>query len=249
METIRRDFDSQLKQLDDLVLRMGSLVVSMLGDAMQALITQDETLAQQVRTRDDLANELDDEIESFSMRLLALQCPVASDLRRIASALKVVTDLERVGDYATDIAGCAINLLDEPYFSPLEDIPEMGRIVIGMIQDALRTYVNRDIVFGKQVRDRDKEVDRIHKRVHGQLLEWMQKEPRFIRQASELLFVTRYLERLGDHTKNVIERVAYAETGSRWPWRADEWKAARAAEKAAAAAEPDTLPGDIDHED
>lgn len=224
MDTLRRDFDVQLRQLEDLVLRMGSFVVEMLHDAMEALITQNEVLARDVRARDKLANSLDEEIEQASIRLLALQSPVASDLRRIASALKVTTDLERVGDYASDIARCAIRLVGEPYFAPLEDIPAMGRIVESMIQDALKTYANRDVVFGKQVRDRDKQVDEIYRRVHEQILQRMEQEPALVRQASELLFVARYLERLGDHTKNVIERVAYAETGSRWPWRSEEWK-------------------------
>jgi phosphate transport system protein len=215
-----------MQRLDENVLRMGSFVVTMLHDAMQALATQDEALAREVRQRDELANQFDDDIEQAAMRLLALQHPVASDLRRIACALKSVTDLERVGDYATDIAHCAIHLAGEPYFAPLEDIPEMGRVVQSMIQDALKTYATRDIVFGKQVRDRDKQVDRLYKRVHAQLLEWMTQEPPVIRQAAELLLAARYLERLGDHTKNVIERVAYAETGSRWPWRSEEWKQA-----------------------
>lgn len=232
VETVRHDFRTQMEHLDDMVLRMGSLVVAMLHDAMDALARQDERLAREVRKRDEVANQLDDEIEQAAMRLLALQQPVAGDLRRIAAALKAVTDLERVGDYATDIARCAIHLVGEPYLAPLEDIPEMGRLVEGMIQDTLRTYVSRDVVFGKQVRDRDKQVDKIYKRVHAQLLEWMEREPRFIRQASELLFVARYLERLGDHTKNIIERIAYAETGSRWPWRSIEWKQAHPKEPA-----------------
>lgn len=245
METLRYEFDRQMQQLDDSVLRMGSFVVAMLHDAMHALVTQDEALAREVRKRDELANQFDDEIERAAMRLLALQHPVAGDLRRIVAALKIVTDLERLGDYATDIARCAINLVGEPYFSPLEDIPYMGQLVEGMIHDALNTYVSRDVVFGKQVRDRDKEIDRVYKRVHGQILEWMDREPQVIRQASELLFVARYLERLGDHTKNVIERVAYAETGSRWPWRSDEWKQARRAEDET----PPRAPSDsVDHE-
>ncbi len=248
MTSIRSDFDAQLARLDDSVLRMGAFVVAMLHDAMEALVRQDETLAREVRRRDKLANQFDDEIEQTSMRILALQQPVARDLRRVASALKAVTNLERVGDYASDIARCAIRLVDEPHFAPLEDIPEMGRIVEEMIRDALKTYVSRDVVFGKSVRDRDKEVDRIYKRVYGQLLDWMQREPRVVRQASELMFVARYLERLGDHTKNIIERIAYAETGSRWPWRSEEWERLHSAEPSEpSAAEP---PEDaVDHED
>lgn len=246
VDTLRHEFETQMQQLDESVLRMGSFVVAMLYDAMRALETQDEALAREVRKRDELANQFDDEIEQAAMRLLALQHPVAGDLRRIVAALKAVTDLERVGDYATDIARCAIHLVDEPYFAPLEDIPYMGRLVESMIQDALKTYSTRDIVFGKQVRDRDKEVDRVYKRVYGQILEWMEREPRVIRQASELLFVARYLERLGDHTKNVIERVAYAEMGSRWPWRSEAWKEARRAEKEAL---PPEASDSVDHEE
>ena len=236
-----------MRQLDDRVLRMGSFVVAMLHDAMQALATQDETLAREVRRRDELANQLDDEIEQAAMRLLALQHPVAGDLRRIACALKAVTDLERIGDYATDIARCAINLVGEPYFTPLEDIPEMGRVVESMIQDALRTYATRDIVFGKKVRDRDKEVDRLYKTVYAQLLDWMARESRLVPQAAQLLLTARYLERLGDHAKNVIERVAYAETGSRWPWRAEEWKQAHP--KDGSAPPPEAPEDTVDHEE
>jgi len=247
MTSIRSDFDDQLAKLDDTVLRMGAFVVGMLHDAMDALVRQDEELAREVRRRDKLANQFDDEIEQAAMRLLALQQPVARDLRRVASVLKAVTNLERVGDYASDIARCAIRLVGEPHFAPLEDIPEMARIVEGMIRDALKTYVSRDVVFGKAVRDRDKEVDRIYKRVHGQLLDWMQREPGVVHQASELMFVARYLERLGDHTKNIIERIAYAETGSRWPWRSDEWKAQHGKKAAESELEP---PEDaVDHED
>ncbi|MBP8951765.1 MAG: phosphate signaling complex protein PhoU [Armatimonadetes bacterium] len=248
MDSVRHTFDVELEKLDGTVLRMGEFVASMLHDAMDALVRQDEALARNVRDRDEVANQLDDEIEQSAMRLLALQQPVASDLRRVASVLKATTDLERVGDYASDIAQCAMRLAGDPYFAPLEDIPEMGRIVEGMIRDALKTYVTRDVVFGKSVRDRDKEVDRIYKRVYSQLLEWMEREPRVVHQASEMMFVARYLERLGDHTKNIIERIAYAETGSLRPWRTEEWKREHGA--------PPTEPGpeetpeeQVDHEE
>lgn len=226
MDSLRPDFDAQLERLDATVLNMGSLVTGMLHDAMQSLVAQDATLAREVRQRDALANQFDDEIEETSIRLLALQCPVGSDLRRVSSALKVITDLERVGDYATDIAKCALALADQPYVTPLEDIPLMGRLVEQMIHGALKAYSSRDLVFGKQVRDEDKEIDRVYKRVFEDLMGWLEREPRQARQAAQLLLVARYLERLGDHTKNIIERVAYAETGMRRPWRDPEWRAA-----------------------
>jgi phosphate transport system protein len=226
MDSLRPDFEAQLERLGATVLNMGSLVTGMLHDAMQSLVAQDATLAREVRKRDALANQLDDEIEETSIRLLALQCPVGGDLRRISSALKVITDLERVGDYATDIAKSTLALSDQPFVKPLEDIPLMGRLVEQMIHDALKAWSSRDVVFGKQVRDEDKEIDRVYKRVFEDLMGWLEREPAQARQAAQLLLVARYLERLGDHTKNIIERVAYAETGMRRPWRNAEWRAA-----------------------
>lgn len=229
MATVRREFSAQLLNLQECVIRMGGFVEAMLHDAMQALVTQDAALAREVRKRDAQANELDDEIETAAVRLLALQHPMAGDLRVVASALKIVTDLERLGDYACDICKCAIALAKAPLFVSLEDIPRMGEVVEGMIHDALGTFVSRDVVLGKQIRDRDREVDQLYRRVFAQLVEWMEREPEVIPQAVQLLLVARYLERLGDHTKNLIERVAYMETGSRWPWRSEEWKRAGAA--------------------
>ena len=247
MESLRPDFDEELQRLDAAVLNMGSLVTGMLHDAMQSLIAQDVKLAREVRERDALANQFDDDIEDASVRLLALQHPVAGDLRRVTSALKVITDLERVGDYATDIAKCTIAVAGQEYFKPLEDLPEMGRIVEGMLHDALKVYAGRDVVFGKQVRDRDKEVDRIYKRVFSDIIGWMERESSVVPQAAQLLLVARYLERLGDHIKNVIERLAYAETGSRRPWRSAEWKRAHGP---AAADEPPLHEAEqVDHEE
>lgn len=241
MAGVRSELDSQLRELVQSVLEMGSFVEAMLRDAMRALETQDAALAREVRRRDQHANDFDASIEEAAIRLLALQCPLARDLRTVASGLKVVTDLERIGDYASDIAKVAMWLAEEPYFVPLEDIPRMGQIAVGMVHDGLSTYVSRHIVFGKQVRDRDREMDRTYKRVHGQILDWMRREPATIFQAMNLLLVARYLERIGDHAKNIIERVAYMETGSRWPWRSPEWKQAHGASTA--------VDDDLDQED
>jgi phosphate transport system protein len=232
LELLRPEFDDELRGLQDRVLRMGAFVETMLRDAMRALVTQDADLARAVRKRDASANEFDAEIETAAIRLLALQHPLAGDLRVVASALKIVTDLERVGDYACDIAKCAVALAGRPLFAPLEDLPRMGEVVEAMIHDALGTFVSRDVVAGKGVRDRDREVDRLYKRVFGQLVEWMAREPTVVPQAVQLLLAARYLERLGDHAKNLIERVAYMETGSRWPWRSEEWKQAHGREDA-----------------
>jgi len=226
LETLRSDFSEQMDRLDSSILHMASLVSSMLADAMQSLVEQNVELAADVRRRDADVNQLDDEIEGASIRLLALQHPVAGDLRRITSALKVITDLERVGDYACDIAKCTIACAGAPYFKPLEDLPAMARVVEGMLLDAVESYAARDVVRGKLARDRDAEVDRLYKRVFADILDWMGREPSVIPQGAQLLLAARYLERLGDHVKNIVERLAYAETGSRRPWRTPEWKQA-----------------------
>jgi phosphate transport system protein len=219
-----------MQRLDAAVLHMGSLVAAMLHDAMASLVSQDVELAAEVRDRDARVNQLDEEIEGASIRLLALQHPVAGDLRRITSALKVITDLERVGDYATDIAKCTIACAGRPYFKPLEDLPEMARVVEGMLSDVVKSWADRDVESGKQVRDRDKMVDRLYQRVLADIIGWMEREPHVVAQGAQLLLVARYLERLGDHIKNVVERLAYAETGFRRPWRTEEWKLTHRAE-------------------
>lgn len=232
METLRSHYVAELNALQRDVVHMGRFVASMLHDAICALIDRDPVLAREVRKRDALADQYDDQIERAAIRLIALEQPLAGDLRVVASALKLVTDLERLGDYACDIAKSAIALADVPICAPLEDITRMAEIVEGMIRDALDTFVTRDVAFGKKVRDRDREVDALYKRVFAQLMDWMAGDPKLVRPAAELLLVARYLERLGDHTKNIIERVAYMETGSRWPWRSEEWKQARARQTA-----------------
>jgi phosphate transport system protein len=213
MSPLRQSFDAQLSALQQELCRMGSYVEDMLDYAMKALATQDADLANRAIAMDDTADSMDISIETMCMRLLALQQPMAKDLRIISTALKIITDLERIGDFAVDIAKTARRMAHEPYFKRLEDIPRMGTIVTRMVRLCLDAYVRRDLETVYTVVRMDDEVDNYEDRLFQEILSAMQQDPKFIVQATQLLFVTRFLERIADHTVNIAERVYYMETG------------------------------------
>jgi len=209
----RSVFTSELVELHDTVLRMGTFVMSMLERGLQALVEQNLELAEEVRRSDDVADALDIGIEEAALRLLALQHPMASDLRCVAGAIRIAADLERVGDYSKDIAKVARRLHAEPYHWALEDIPLMGRRTHEMIRMALRSFVERDLELARQVAEMDRELDSLWRTVRDQLIGHMRDDPGNVFQGTHLLLAARYLERIGDHTVNVAERVSYMETG------------------------------------
>jgi phosphate transport system protein len=202
-----------MSELRDTVLRMGTFVEGMLARAMQALVNRDVNLALEVRRSDDVADALDVEIEEVSTRLLALQQPLARDLRAVIGAVRIGSDLERIGDYSKDIAKTVPGLSAEPLVAPLEDIPAMAARAGEMIRLALRCFVDRDLELARQVAEMDKGVDELWKKLHVQLLDHMRRDPAVVNAATQLLLIARYLERIGDHTVNVVERVHYMETG------------------------------------
>ena len=211
--TLRHTFEHQLAELQDEVLRMGSYVAQMLSLSMQALVRQDLNLAQRVIAMDDTADEMDFQIEQKCMRLLARQQPVSRDLRIIGTGLKVITDLERIGDFAVDIAKTARRLAIEPHFRPLLDLSKMSAAVEWMVRESIHAYVEHDLDLVTQVIARDDEVDECYDRMFTELLDLMERDPSVIRQATWLLHVGRFLERIADHAVNVAERVHYVETG------------------------------------
>lgn len=211
--SLRHNFEHQLAELQDDILRMGSFVVQMLSLSMQALVTQDAELANRVILMDDTADEMDLQIEHNCMRLLALQQPMSRDLRVIGTALKVITDLERIGDFAVDIAKTARRLTVDPFFKPVADLPRMATSVEWMVRASIHAYVDHDLDLVTQVVARDDEVDECYDRIFTELLERMEEDRWMIRQSTWLLHVARFLERIGDHAVNVAERVYYMETG------------------------------------
>jgi phosphate transport system protein len=165
----------------------------------------------------ELENQIDAmnlDIEARALQLLALQQPMARDLRTIAGVLRMITDIERVGDYSVDVARQARQLADRPLFKPLIDIPRMADIVQRMLHDALEAFVRRDLNLAMEAVQRDDEVDRLYRSLHEELVEYVQRDPSLTEQAIALLLVGTYLERVADHITNIGERIWFIETGS-----------------------------------
>ncbi len=209
----RHAFEEELAGLKQDLLKMGAFVEGMLDRAMRALSAHDVNLARQVILDDDLTDALDIEIEQHCMRLLALQQPMSRDLRTIGTVMKVIADVERIGDYCVDIARAALTLSRTEYFKPLVDIPRMAQIVADMLRTALQALVHEDLPRVDQVAAQDDEVDDLWKTLLQELTDLMAQRAEIVSQAVQLLLVARYLERIADHVVNIAERAAYMITG------------------------------------
>jgi len=210
---VRRSFETQLQDLQESLVEMGNFVRKMLQKAMRALVEQDIALAEEVISDDDVADAMDINIETKCMRLIALQQPMAKDLRVIGTVIKAIADLERIGDYSVDIAKTAIRLSNEKYFKPLELLSKMATMVDTMIEETLKAFLGRDLQLAQKVCNDDDEIDHLYKNLFDELLDYMRKDPNLIYQATYFLFIARYLERCADHIVNVAERVHYMVTG------------------------------------
>ncbi|WP_423055360.1 phosphate signaling complex protein PhoU [Zhaonella formicivorans] len=215
MGTIRQNFTNALKTLQNDILRMGGLVEEAIANAVRSLAKRDVTLANRVIEGDALIDRLELEIESKCMMLIATQQPLATDLRRIGAGFKIITDLERMADYAEDIAEITTRIAHEPLIKPLIDIPKMAEITQGMVRDSLDAFVREDVSLVYEMAKRDDLVDSLHRQVFEELQVYMSRDPNTIFQATYLLFVSRYLERIADHATNIGERVIYLVTGER----------------------------------
>lgn len=209
----RISFDGELDSLHHDVLRMGSIVEGQIDDCISALLMQDEDLANRIIDNDDVVDRMEVDIEEKCVRLIARQQPLATDLRRIFTTIKIVTDLERIADHAVDIAKVVLRLKDAEYIKPLIDIPRMADIVQGMIKDSLDAYVKLDINASESICKRDDEIDTIYKQVFKELLIFMTEDPKTINQATQFLFVCKFLERIADHVTNICEWTVYLVTG------------------------------------
>jgi phosphate transport system protein len=207
-------FLEELESLRSQLLEMGSVADSMVAQSIEALTRQDTSLAEEVIRRDDEVDSKDLAIEMECMRLLALQQPLARDLRLVGSAMKVITDLERIGDHAVDIAKIARKLARDTFFKQLVDLPHMADRVRFMLHNAMYALVNHDIDLVEKVIAADDEVDDLFHKIREELHTAMGRDPNLVVQGSYLLFVAHYLERVADHAVNIAERVYYVETGS-----------------------------------
>ncbi len=210
---LRLSFEQQLKELQQELLSMGAVVDEMLSKAIQALVKRDTSLADEAIAMDDIADRYNLSIETHCLRLLALQQPMARDLRVIAAAMKIVTDVERMGDYTVDIAKTAKILASQTPFKEYIDIPKMAELVQAMLREVLEAFVNRDLKSVENMIKHDDEVDHMAHDLHEELIDIIEKDPSVTRQAIRLLLITRFLERIADHITNIGERVYYMETG------------------------------------
>ncbi|MBX6395790.1 MAG: phosphate signaling complex protein PhoU [Alicyclobacillaceae bacterium] len=211
----RSGFHEELEALEQDVLAMGALVSQAVQDSVTALKQLDEALAEQVIDRDDRLDNMQVDIENRCLRLIALQQPLARDLRTIGTVLKVVTDLERMGDHAVEIARTALKLAGETLIKPLIDIPRLAEIVQTMLGTGLRAYVDGNAELAETLAEQDDEVDHLYSQIFRELLVIMMENPSTIRQATQLLFVAQSLERIADHITNIGEWTIYMVTGER----------------------------------
>jgi len=211
----RKVFEANLEELHNDLIRMGSIVEKQIHDCIDALVNQDAEKAEKIMVDDDIVDALEREIEDKAIRLIAMQQPLAIDLRNIFTTTKIVTDLERMADYAVDVAKITVRLKDEKYIKQLIDIPRMAEIVILMIKDSLDAYVAGDVEKAYEVCKRDDQVDDIYKEVFDELLQLMFKNQATVNQATQFLFICKWLERIADHTTNICEWTIYLVTGEK----------------------------------
>src|SRR6266511_2158949 len=204
-----RHFQEELEQLKARLLEMGGLAEEQVRLAVQGLVQRDRALIARVLTSDHPINSLHIEIDRRCFTLIALHQPMAVDLRSILSAVKINTDLERVGDLAINIAEAAIRYLGHAPVKELIDIPRMADIAHGMLRDALDAFVRRDTLLAQQVLDADDALDALKTQVFRELLTYMLQDPHTIEPSLDLILVSRHLERIGDHATNIAEDVIF----------------------------------------
>ena len=209
----RENFHRILEETQQDVLRMGSLVEEAITKAVDALARSDVKSAEEILRADDYIDDLNVLIETNCLNLLALQQPMASDLRTIAAMLDIIIDLERIGDHACDIAQITRNLANEPHLKPLVDIPLMAAKAREMLRESLDAFSHRDAQAAHDIPSKDDEVDRLYRKVFAELIQFMARDPKAIGRASNLLLVALYLERIADHATNICERVVYMVEG------------------------------------
>lgn len=209
----REDFERNLKLVQDEVVQLSSMVEKAIFKSIDSLKRRDLGASQQVIDEDDIIDAKQEAIENRCIDLIALESPMAVDLRVIIAAMMVANELERMGDYAEGIAKISLAMGELPPLKPLIDIPRMADKAVGMLRRSIESYVNRDIVTAKGVFHDDDEVDEMYEQVYRELLTYMMRDPTTIQRATYLLWVSHDLERVADRTTNIAERVMFLVTG------------------------------------
>jgi len=213
-EHIVRAFDEDLNKLDNIIAEMGGLAEHQLADAIEAMVRRDSALAEQVIASDRRIDALEKEVDELAVKMLALRQPMAEDLRVVITALKTSGIVERIGDYAKNIAKRSVAISQTPPIGPTKTIARMGAQVQAMIKNVLDAYVARDADKADLVRDSDSEVDLLHTSLFREILTYMMEDPRNISSCTHLLFVAKNIERIGDHATNIAENVHFLVHGS-----------------------------------
>lgn len=210
---VRVEYANELETLRGAVVAMSSMVDKAISRAIEALMHQDVRMAEEIITADRTVNSQRWGIEEDALRIIATQAPMAGDLRNIAAAIHIVTDLERMADHAAGIAKIVVDTASEPLLKPLVDIPRMAEISRGMLNDAITAYIEGDSDAARRIALVDDEVDALYEQVYRELLTYMMADPTTINRATHLLWVSHNLERIADRVTNICERVVFAETG------------------------------------
>jgi phosphate transport system protein len=210
---VRNRFDRQLKELNNEMIEMGAMIEAAIEKAVSALVNQDVEKAKEAVKGDDVINHQEKNIENLCLKLLLQQQPVARDLRQISAALKMVTDMERIGDHAADISEITIALASQPYVKKLEHIQEMAKETMQMIVKAVDAFVEKDKEKAIAVMQQDDVVDDLFDTVKKELIGLIHENPENGEQAADLLMVAKYFERIGDHATNISEWVVFSITG------------------------------------
>ncbi|MFA7585811.1 MAG: phosphate signaling complex protein PhoU [Novosphingobium sp.] len=207
-------FDEDITRLRGLIAEMGGLAEVAIDDCVEALIKGSPEQIAEIVARDKQIDALEAEVDKLAVRVIALRAPMADDLREVIAALKIAGVLERIGDYAKNIARRATKLEDRRQFEPLTLIPAMAELAGEMVHDVLTAYAARDPDLAMEIIERDEKVDAFYNSIFRNLVSHMMENPSAITTAAQLLFVARNIERIGDHATNVAEMVYYAATGN-----------------------------------
>ncbi|MCI5603914.1 MAG: phosphate signaling complex protein PhoU [Lachnospiraceae bacterium] len=210
---MRNRFDRQLEELNNGLIKMGSLIEKAIEMAITGMINQDVELAKNAIAFDNEIDEQEKEIENLCLKLLLQQQPVARDLRLISAALKMITDMERIGDHAADISEITIQLSNEKYIKKLEHISRMAKETTVMVVKSVDAFVSKNLDMAKEVIESDDVVDDLFDKVKNELIELINKDTKNGEQATDLLMIAKYFERIGDHATNIAEWVIFSITG------------------------------------
>lgn len=206
---IVKSFDEDLRLLDNFIAEMGGLAEHQFADSIKALVARDSELAERVIETDHRIDELEQQVDSHTISMLALRQPMADDLRVVITALRIASLIERIGDYAKNVSKRTVAITQTPPVGPARTISRMGNVVQGMIKTVLDAYLERDADLAEDVRLRDEEVDALHTSLFRELLTYMMEDPRSISACTHLLFVAKNIERIGDHATNIAENVYF----------------------------------------